>query len=242
MTWFAGAFFKIATIVFVIVLFGFQWSQGYFRKLGLSLKTAGIGIPPAPLFTLFLLGMAAVTADPYLLKLIRESAHPFSKFIASFGGFLGRNIHPWAMVFLLYIAGWVSRRRVLSKVAFGCLVSAVLASICTFLLKFIFLRARPYAMMGHLSFLNWAGLSEDARKFQSFSSGDVAVVAGIVFYLFITLKQHFLKWFLVLLPLSTAFSRIAANKHWPSDTFISMAVGFIVARFVIHHERIDCKD
>ena len=99
--------------------------------------------------------------------------------------------------------------------------ASLIGSVIIYAVKFISLRARPYAGMGPYSFFNPAGFLEDARAFQSFPSGDVGIIAGPAAYFFFQIQNRGIRWLIWLFPLSTALSRVTFNKHWPSDTFSS---------------------
>ncbi|MDP3920884.1 MAG: phosphatase PAP2 family protein [Candidatus Omnitrophota bacterium] len=237
MTRFIGALPKIITIIIIAAVLIGQWRAGYFRRIaayagavGRKFYLRGILIPVVPLLACIML------LDPALMSAARSWQHPVAAFLGSFGGMLGRNIHPWMFLAFLYCAGLLARRKALSNAAFGACLSAVLAAALSFALKFLFLRARPYGDFGHLSFFNFDGVLKDARVYQSFTSGDVAIVAAIAFFLF-KVNAHFSRWFLILLPLCTAFARVYANKHWPSDVFLAVWVGLCSASFIYHYEK-----
>jgi membrane-associated phospholipid phosphatase len=122
-------------------------------------------------------------------------------------------------------------------VVFSALLSSFVTALIVTVFKFLSLRARPYAEFGPFSFFNFHGLTQDARAFQSFPSGDVGVVAGAAAYLFFTTKNRFSGVLIFLLPLCTAFARMSANKHWPSDTLFAIGLGLIAAKFVRDYKK-----
>lgn len=236
MEWFTGALPKILTIAGLIVIFLWQIKKGYFNGLRTYVKSCRPALPLKVLVPSGIFFVGLLLIDPFLLKTLQSFRNSVADSIATFGGTIGKNIHPWMFPVGLYLAGVLARKGKVTQIAFGSLFAGVLAAFLSWVLKFTFLRTRPYGDLGPLSFFNVEGLFEDARLYQSFSSGDVAVVAGIAFYFFMKLKQFKARWLLVLLPVSTAFSRIMANKHWPSDGVLAIILGFAAAYFVYRYE------
>lgn len=240
MKWFLGAWPKIATIVFVVAAFITQWRAGYFH--GLSLKTiCWKSFLKNNFIPLFFLAIGSVALDPFVLSLLQSVPPPLAASLADFGGAIGRHVHPWLFLAVLLLISICLKKALLRACVFGSLFSAFLASLYSFIFKFLFLRARPNTGLGHLSFFNFEGIFKDDRIFQSFPSGDVVVVAAISFYFFFQFKKNAIKWLLILLPLSTAFARVYANKHWPSDGIVAIAMGLIAARAVFQYEKLKNK-
>lgn len=240
MKWFLGAWPKIAAIVFVVTAFIAQYRAGYFH--GFALKTIRWKIfLKNNIIPLFFLAVGAVVLDPFVLSLLQSVPPSFAASLADFGGALGRHVHPWLFLAVLLLISICFKNVWLRACVFGSLFSAFLASLFSFIFKFSFLRARPNTDLGHLSFFNFEGLFKDSRAFQSFPSGDVVVVAAISFYFFFQFKKNAIKWLFVLLPLSTAFARVYANKHWPSDGIVAIALGLIAAKVVFQYEKLKNK-
>ena len=57
------------------------------------------------------------------------------------------------------------------------------------------------------------------------------LVAGVAFYLFLSIRNPFLRLLMLLLPLANAFARMSLNRHWPSDTAMSLGLGLMTAYF-----------
>jgi membrane-associated phospholipid phosphatase len=95
-------------------------------------------------------------------------------------------------------------------------------------LKMIFLRARPDTGVGPFVFFHWSALASDTRPYESFPSGDVAIVAGAAAVFFFKTRAPW-RWLWLILPLCTAYSRVLLNRHWPADTLASLGLGLWVA-------------
>ncbi|GEM_PF-1435812 len=223
---------KALTLFLVVFIFYREWRCGHFEKMGSQLRTLKPFSIVQPLLLFGTLAACMLFGDPVLLHRIQTLEHPFFIFVSDFGGFLGRSTNLWMVLAGWYgLSVWVKRPGG-SQLAFGCFLSSVLTSLLCLALKFTFLRARPDAGLGHLSFFHLEGLLKDEGIFQSFPSGDVSVVAGSAAFLFYSLKSTYGRWPVLLLPFATAFSRINGNRHWPSDTLFSMGLGLACAKLI----------
>ena len=222
----------IAGVIFILSR---EALSGYFKGFDRA-RFFRINIQRSTVVFLTAVFIALLATDPWTASLLHQWKTLFAERLADFGGALGRNVNPWFFLIAIYALAFALRSSGMRRNVFGSLFSAILASVMSLLLKFVFLRARPYAGFGHLSFFNGDGLLKDDRAFQSFSSGDVAVVAAIAFYFSNRTHNFFLKWFFCALPLATAFARVHAFKHWPSDTWLSVALGFVAAGMVFNDE------
>jgi len=144
---------------------------------------------------------------------------------------MGAHIGRWVWLYVA-LAYWVMRifkhtrlARILSFSLFATTVTAIL----THGLKFLIARARPYENLGALSWFNYEGGIQDRRGFQSFPSGDSAVVAGVAFFLFYATPSRYWRWLWLVFPLATAFSRMSLNRHWPTDTLGSFILANAIA-------------
>jgi len=223
---------KLIALFCVVLILAREWSTGELPRAFRAFLLADKRPMLAALAFLSLFAALFSLADTVVLNAVRSTTLPVAPALFSFGGTLGRHMHPWLAAGLCYLAGVLGKRGSLQDAGRGMIFSAALASTLAYALKFILLRARPYADLGPFSFFNGAGLFQDDRAFQSFPSGDVAVVSGMSFYLFCTAAPNPLRWALVLLPLATAFSRVSLNKHWPSDTLFALGLGAVMAMAV----------
>lgn len=175
-------------------------------------------------------GMIMIFTDAVIMQYVQTRLEdPMIKGIHQFGKAISRNVGFWLVISAGYVVAVFLRKPRLRQITFGVLMSTVLTGLICHLMKFLFLRARPYGELGPHSFFNLRGLTENEHVFQSLPSGDVALVAGAAAYLFWTVRSNWVRLFIILLPVTTAFSRVYAMKHWPSDALTSIGIGLIVA-------------
>lgn len=187
--------------------------------------------------------IALMFVDPWIIAKVQSYHHPILRTLEKTGAWLGKQINPWMIVLSLYLFfKTVLRNDSLSLKMFGALLSGVAASLATAFLKYTTLRARPYGERGPFSFLNIEGITQDARLHHSFPSGDVVVVAGACYFLWNQFKNYKVSFLLLILPLMTAYSRIYLNKHWPSDTFMALGLGWIAALFFTEYHRYSIRE
>jgi membrane-associated phospholipid phosphatase len=209
---------------------------GFFRRFteplrSLRLKTVSLVFAAAAACVVSLFFI-----DPLLVALLQKFTTAFEG-IVTFGRTIGKNTYFWYTLLVLYLIPAILRKSSLRRYAFGILVSSAFTALIITALKFIFLRARPSAGAGSLSFFNLEGLTKDMSEFQSFPSGDVSLVAGASFYLFFTVRNAWVRWVFLALPLTTALARIHLNRHWPSDTLASIFIAIFIGFWIEKHTR-----
>ena len=228
---------KVLTISAVVMVAFLEIFQGYFRGWKTCWQQGGwLRLDGTHAAVLCVLMGLMFFGDPAVRGAIQ--AHDDSWAAAAFSNF-GHQLGRYLFVILagLYAAGLALKNRESCRMVFGMILTSAVTALLITLLKFTFLRARPFAGLGPLSFFHWKGLIHDDRTFQSFPSGDVAIVSGAAAYLFYMLKQPLLRWLPVMALLSTVFSRISRNRHWPSDTIGSILIALIVAKAMAHLSR-----
>ena len=222
---------KKVVAVFVVLVILNEIRKGYFSQFLPRAKQAFGAFRLRPV----LIALAALTlfslADAWISHAIQSANHTFISAWATAGHQIGKNtlaglITLYALTFLIRLD---PRQRIF---IFGAMLSSVLTGLATTALKFTILRARPAADLGPFSFFNLAGFTQDERLFQSFPSGDVAMIAGATGYLFHRLPHWRLRGLVFLLPLSTALARVAYNRHWPTDTITSVLLGLALSYWV----------
>lgn len=181
---------------------------------------------------LFLAVALLLPLDPVILKWIQTHGGSESP-VTYFGIWVSKNT--WNLLILFYVLSFLLKFRAWKKFFFGALLANGMTSLVATGFKFALMRARPDNGLGTLSFFNLEGLGNNS-SFQSFPSGDVSIVAGASGYLFYTVKNKFLRFLLFLIPFTTAYSRISANRHWPTDVLFSIGLGFLIAYWVRSHQ------
>ncbi len=223
---------KLVTFVLALAAYLWEWKKGWFREFGVRSRKTKIGFYLQILAFFILVAVGLFFLDSTLLHFVQDFNRPFFKAISRLGGFLGREINPWLFLIAWYFLGFVLHRLTWMAVSFGAIFSGMLASIFCHISKLLFLRARPNSNQGPFSFFNFEALSGGGGRFYSFPSGDVVVVAATAYFVMLQTKNVFLRIILFLLPMTTAIARMDANKHWPSDTVLSLGLGLVCALFV----------
>ncbi len=213
--------------------------RGYFAHITQFIRERN-----APGYVPVLGASAAIAAmvllvDPDLQAAVQGIHAPFVLDLVRFGGWLGQGTALWAILLCAYAAALILRRSAVKAAAFGCVVSAALASVSSSIIKWSIARARPNANLGHLAFFRWSEAIRNHSRFQSFPSGDPVIVAAVAWYLFYRChKVPFVaRLTLFILPLATACSRVLLNKHWPSDTLFSIGLALASAQWVVRYEK-----
>lgn len=223
--------------VLIIFVFVNGIRLGYFQGMISHLK----GLPLRP-YALFLLATVPIVIftmfwDETILAWVQANNRAGLGNIIRFGGAISRNVEFWMALGLLIFFAALTGRKNLQEVIFGMFLGSVLSSLVGHLLKFVFLRARPYGHFGPFSFLNADGILHNKHVFQSLPSGDVVLVGGAASFLFFAVKNQYLKWLVLLLPITTALYRIAEDKHWPSDTLASIGISLMAGYLLWNHRK-----
>lgn len=208
-----------------------EWRKGYFRGWEKFQPGPFFQSCRAPLLLFPILVAAILPFDPLGLKAVQLLGARLAWFV-DFGAFFSRNSNFWTLLIGTYLASLAVKQERASQRIFGVIVGSALAGLACYLLKFVFLRARPSAGLGPLSFFNWDGLLQDTSAFQSFPSGDMGLVGGAAGYLFYAIRNRYLRWLPFLFPLATLFARIDVNRHWLSDLVCALGVSLIVSRAI----------
>ncbi len=173
--------------------------------------------------------------DEPLIRLIQKIKTPWVLNIIAWAATWGRGQNTWGLLILAYaLAAWVFRKPDLKRIIFACMVAGGLTGLLGQILKYLFMRARPFLELGPYHFFDWQGMIESGSHFRSFPSGDVAVAAGTASFLLLAIKNP-LRWIFPFLALLVCTSRMILNRHWPSDVAFSFIISFAMARFVLDY-------
>lgn len=216
---------KVATGFLICAAILFEWKQGFFREIR-TRKVVLDGRARIAFLGLFLGAVGLLFVDQDVIRFVQSIEGTLFDVVLGIGRWMGR--HVLKLLVVCYGVLLLLKRAKWRWVAFGTLLAGAAAGVFNWVLKWTFLRARPDSNFSPYSFFNFHEWSKESRVFFSFPSGDVAVVAGVVSYLFCALRNGMWRWFLFLLPLATACYRMDMNRHWPSDTVAAMAVGLVV--------------
>jgi membrane-associated phospholipid phosphatase len=223
---------KVLIAICLIAIAIREWPKGYgrvFLSNGKSLSPRNL-----PFEGIALLAFIAVTYlfDATVLRTIQSVDSPVGTGLIQFGGTIGRNINFWFAIIFAYCAAQCFSLKKCKTILCGLMLSSALTGACCAIGKIVFLRARPAAGIGPVSFFNLDGYIVQKGLFLSFPSGDVALVAGGAAFLFYFVQNKGLKFLLLALPFLTGASRVYLNRHWPSDTLLAIGIGFIVAHYL----------
>ena len=130
----------------------------------------------------------------------------------------------------------------LYKISLIISLSYLLSNAIGNLIKILTLRERPFFTDNPLNFFCY---SEAITKnllwkthYKSFPSGHVICSSSLFFslyFIFKTFKKDIYQKLILLfifIPFLTALARIALKAHWPSDTFLSLLLGYYVSYYV----------
>lgn len=226
---------KLITAVMVIFVFVMELRNKYFYhffKYMMSVKWNQYVRFIA--FAAIIIGIAFLIDAP-LLQWLQAIQNPFFDFLVDFGRWTSRNIV--FILMALYVLAYAIKKKMWNQFIFGTLFSSLMTGLVSHLLKFVFLRARPYGNLGPFSFFHLGGLTHNKHMFQSFPSGDVAIMAGAAAYLFYAIKNPYLKILTLMIPISTALSRVDYNKHWPSDGLFAIAISLVLGHLIFNFHK-----
>ncbi len=223
---------KVLIAIFLIGIAVREWPKGYGRVL-LS-NSRKLSPRNLPFEGITLLAFIAVTYlfDATVLRTIQSVDSPIGTGLIRFGGTIGQNINFWFAVIFAYCLAQSFSLKKCKTIICGVMLSSALTGLFCAIGKIVFLRARPAAGIGPVSFFNLDGYFVQKGLFLSFPSGDVALVAGAAAFLFYFVQNKGMKLLLLALPFLTGASRVYLNRHWPSDTLLAIGIGFIVAHYL----------
>lgn len=159
--------------------------------------------------------------------------------IATFGNNLGNGKYLYSfLVFFGMIALLIKEKSArIYYIAFG---SGIVTGVLNQILKILIVRQRPYESYNPLLiFAHKKAILEGKyishiydSTYYSMPSGHTITVTGIFLVFALHVKNKVLKVLLFLVPLTTAFGRVYAQKHWLSDVIFAYLIGYIVAKTI----------
>jgi membrane-associated phospholipid phosphatase len=223
-----GLHSKPLTGILIALIVVLELWRGYFK--GFKGYCRSFSIKPY-LFVLVLIPILVLLLLPFdytILRFVQSLNETPVRYFYYFGSQMGDDI--WIYIFAVYFL-FLAFKRESTPAVFGAILGVALTGLLATILKMILMRARPMMEMGPFSFFNLDAILKDEGHFQSFPSGDVAIVAGAATYFFFALKNP-VRYLIFLIPISTAFARVSLHRHWPSDVLTSIILSIIVARFL----------
>ena len=221
----------IGVILGIITLF--ELKKGYLAHFLPYLKKHPWKAYRFPAMAFALLFILAFPIDEKILNSIQNIEGKVADFVLYFGRNLGENMNFWAFVIFIYVATRLFLKKKWGDKAFGIVLSSMLTGVFIHCFKIFFARERPTQNQGAYSFFDYsAGIGS---SHQSLPSGDVGLVAAMSTYIFFLLPKNPMRYLVFLMPISTAFARVQLNRHWPSDTILSMGlamgISYLIWRF-----------
>ncbi len=216
--------YKPLVVFFLIGAFLTEILSGYFKVFPAYLKSLNFRRVVTPIAGVIILFLAALFfLDEASQKFIPHIPEAAGSAVLNYGAEMGRSI--WIVLFLAYLFSVFNRKA--RQTVFGAVLATCLTGLSATVLKHLFLRARPDTGKGAFAFFNWDNWVGDNRAYQSFPSGDVSIVAGASLFLMIRFRRQPLAAVLfALTPMATAFARVYYNRHWVSDTWMALCIGF----------------
>ncbi len=121
------------------------------------------------------------------------------------------------------------------KIAYEIGQASLYGGAVTYLLKLAIGRARPYMNEGPTSFHPFSSFI--STDYQSLPGGHATVAVILSTVLSRNVKPVWLKVLVYLPAVLTIVSRVYQDKHWTSDQFLGVAIGYSIATWVVdQHE------
>lgn len=156
--------------------------------------------------------------DVFVLQTVNHFFHNFYTDLLAFNLSYMGVIYFWIIVMiLLYLFGGKKAKSVAKRM----FIVLVLIVIVSALLKELILRPRPYTQLTGLIVL-------DPQTDYSFPSGHTIIATAMSY----VLSKEYNKYYLMIIPVIVALTRIYMGVHYPSDVIGGFLIGLIIAYLV----------
>ena len=223
---------KVVCAILIIAILLKECPRGYWKTFDQQRRCLWRDLKDSLAVRVSIVFLSIFLLDSFLLATIQSVENPIGLRLIRLGGSVGSNVNFWLMMIAVWLITKALRKKNWSRIWLGAIFSAAVTGLVCNVFKIFGLRSRPQAGHGPMSFFNVDGYLEHKGLFMSFSSGDVALVAGAAGFLFYFAKDIRVKLCIVAVPLLTAASRIYLNRHWPSDTLLSVALGLVIGHYL----------
>ncbi|MFW5993831.1 MAG: phosphatase PAP2 family protein [Halanaerobiaceae bacterium] len=239
--------FYLAFLYLVIQIFRRGYFDNIFRDLIAILKNNYKLIVAVLLIDLGLI----LFLDRQLSLFFKNYSLDFLDKLAAFGNSLGgfNTLFP-VLILIILLARLFKLNRLRNLVLIA--VSAIIyARIIVFVLKIMISRARPFYNYNPFEFfkypqassqltdilrnLNFGEITESI--YASMPSGHTVTAFALIVPFYLYFQNKFIRGFLILLGITTAFARVYTNVHWPSDVFTAAVIGSLVAAVIYQNNK-----
>ena len=173
---------------------------------------------------------ALFSADPAVDKFARANHSKLNDRIFSIDKHFGVT-ETLLLTMGVYGAGFISGESRLRRTGLKAFEAFVFSEAVTSLLKLTFGRIRPYGSEDPINFSPFHG----GNLFSSLPSGHTAGAFSIAVVMSHAYDSYLWKSLWYGSAALMAGSRIYHQKHWLSDTFLSFAISYSIAEFVVHY-------
>lgn len=178
--------------------------------------------------------------DKPLLQGLQKLDRPYVKTVFYFFNELGDGHNLFPLLFIFLLAAHLFKLHNLKHILAVSLLAALLGGLFGSLLKYIFLRSRPYVLNNPVDFFNWQKTYFNgnilAPHYQSFPSGHTINIFAVFTPFLLAIRKKI--WtILLILPVLTALARIYYNKHWFSDVFAGALCSIYISSLIYYSSR-----
>jgi len=159
--------------------------------------------------------------DQRLFYYLNGGDLPFFNYLNFFLSFLGEGI----VLFLIFVGWYLVSRKKIALLGIGSLAAS---GIITHILKMVFSRPRPLAILAQVHTFGYS------FKYGSFPSGHTATAFAAATILSFSYRKFAPLFYLF--AFAIAYSRIYLGLHWPSDLVGGAVIGYSVSKLFLKLE------